>query len=70
MKARFCLAGNRATRDFCDAHGVAYDICGKLLVATSEQEKQRMEALWERTAANGLEREWLSGEALREREPM
>ncbi|SEN38178.1 L-2-hydroxyglutarate oxidase [Halomonas caseinilytica] len=69
LKARFCLAGNRATRDFCDAHGVAYDICGKLLVATSEQEKQRMEALWERTAANGLEREWLSGEALREREP-
>ncbi|CBV41409.1 L-2-hydroxyglutarate oxidase [Halomonas elongata] len=69
LKARFCLAGNRATREFCEAHGVAYEICGKLLVATSELEKQRMEALWERTAANGLEREWLSGEALREREP-
>ncbi|WP_275285825.1 L-2-hydroxyglutarate oxidase [Halomonas elongata] len=69
LKARFCLAGNRATREFCDVHGVEYDICGKLLVATSELEKQRMEALWERTAANGLEREWLSGEALREREP-
>src|SRR5690625_1193321 len=69
LKARFCLAGNRATREFCEAHGVAYEICGKLLVATSELEQQRMEALWERTAANGLEREWLSGEALREREP-
>ncbi|TLF53132.1 L-2-hydroxyglutarate oxidase [Halomonas urmiana] len=69
LKARFCLEGNRATKAFCDAHGIAYDTCGKLLVATNEQEKQRMEALWERTAANGLEREWLSSEALKEREP-
>ncbi|HSP57555.1 MAG TPA: L-2-hydroxyglutarate oxidase [Halomonas sp.] len=69
LKARFCLAGNRATRDFCDAHAIPYDICGKLLVATDEEEMQRMEALWERTAANGLEREWLSAGALREREP-
>ncbi|TDB04303.1 L-2-hydroxyglutarate oxidase [Halomonas marinisediminis] len=69
LKARFCLEGNRATRAFCDEHGIAYDTCGKLLVATSGLEMQRMEALWERTAANGLEREWLSAEALAEREP-
>ncbi|WP_299233687.1 L-2-hydroxyglutarate oxidase [uncultured Halomonas sp.] len=69
LKARFCLEGNRATRAFCDEHGIAYDTCGKLLVATSDLEMQRMEALWERTAANGLEREWLSAEALAEREP-
>ncbi|SHM06828.1 L-2-hydroxyglutarate oxidase [Vreelandella subglaciescola] len=69
LKAQFCLAGNRATREFCDAHDVAYDICGKLLVATSEMEMQRMQALWERTEANGLEREWLSADNLREREP-
>ncbi|CAM4034894.1 L-2-hydroxyglutarate oxidase [Vreelandella rituensis] len=69
LKARFCLAGNQATRQFCDTHGIAYDICGKLLVATDEVEMQRMEALWERTAANGLEREWLNADALREREP-
>ncbi|HSH49026.1 MAG TPA: L-2-hydroxyglutarate oxidase [Halomonas sp.] len=69
LKATFCLAGNRATREFCDAHEVAYGICGKLLVATSELEMQRMQALWERTEANGLEREWLGADALREREP-
>lgn len=69
LKARFCLEGNRATKAFCDEHGIAYDTCGKLLVATSELEMQRMEALWERTAANGLTREWLSAEALAEREP-
>lgn len=69
LKARFCLEGNRATKAFCDAQGIAYDECGKLLVATNEVEMQRMRALWERTAANGLEREWLSAEQLREREP-
>nr|WP_298249260.1 L-2-hydroxyglutarate oxidase [uncultured Halomonas sp.] len=69
LKARFCLEGNRATQAFCDEHGIAYDTCGKVLVATSELEMQRMEALWERTAANGLEREWLSAAALAEREP-
>ncbi|MGM0913389.1 MAG: L-2-hydroxyglutarate oxidase [Pseudomonadota bacterium] len=69
LKARFCLEGNRATKAFCDEQGIAYDTCGKLLVATSELEMQRMAALWERTAANGLTREWLSAEALAEREP-
>ena len=69
LKARFCLEGNRATRDFCDEHQVPYDICGKLLVATNDLEKQRMQALWERTEANGLEREWLEAQALAEREP-
>lgn len=68
-KARFCLEGNRATKAFCDEHGIPYDECGKLLVATNDLEMQRMQALWERTEANGLEREWLSAPALREREP-
>ncbi|WP_346795652.1 L-2-hydroxyglutarate oxidase [Halomonas sp. Bachu 37] len=69
LKARFCLEGNRATREFCERHNVDYDICGKLLVATSALERQRMEALWERTATNGLERQWLEAGELREREP-
>ncbi|MFN2409473.1 MAG: FAD-dependent oxidoreductase, partial [Halomonas sp.] len=43
LKAKFCLEGNRATREFCDQHNIAYDICGKLLVATNAVEKQRME---------------------------
>ncbi|MED5609206.1 L-2-hydroxyglutarate oxidase [Pseudomonas sp. JH-2] len=69
LKAKFCLAGNKATKAFCDKHGIRYDECGKLLVATNELEMERMKALWERTAANGLERHWLSAGELREREP-
>ncbi len=40
-----------------------------MLVATSPLEMERMRALWDRTAANGLQREWLSAGELREREP-
>ena len=69
LKARFCLEGNKATKAFCTQHGIRFDECGKLLVATNDLEMQRMKALWERTAANGLERYWLSAEELREREP-
>ena len=69
LKARFCLEGNLATKAFCDEHSIAYDECGKLLVATNDLELQRMKALWERTEANGLERCWLTAEELQEREP-
>ncbi len=69
LKAKFCLAGNQATKAFCDQHAIAYEVPGKLLVATNELEMQRMQALWERTAANGIEREWLNAGQLREREP-
>lgn len=69
LKARFCLQGNRDTRAFCEENDIRYEQCGKLLVATNALEMERMKALWERTAANGLERYWLSAEALREREP-
>jgi len=69
LKAKFCLAGNRATKEFCDKHDIRYDSCGKMLVATNDVEMERMKALWVRTEANGIEREWLSAEELREREP-
>lgn len=69
LKAKFCLEGNRNTKDFCDENGIPYDECGKLLVATNDLEMERMKALWERTEANGLERSWLSAGELKEREP-
>ncbi|WP_244912883.1 L-2-hydroxyglutarate oxidase [Helicobacter muridarum] len=69
LKARFCFDGNKATKSFCDENGIKYDVCGKLLVATTPLEMERMKALWERTVANGLERFWLDSLQLKEREP-
>ncbi|WP_417595491.1 L-2-hydroxyglutarate oxidase [Oceanospirillum sp.] len=69
LKAKFCLEGNKATKAFCDENNIPYDECGKLLVATNDIEMERMQALWERTEANGIERYWLNADELKEREP-
>lgn len=69
LKARFCREGAAATRAFCDAHGLAHDTCGKLIVATDEDEVPRMEALFQRAQANGIAIERLSGAEARAREP-
>jgi len=68
-KAEFCRQGNAATRAFCDEHTIPYEICGKLLVATDELETERLTALYDRTAANAVERHWVDQSELREREP-
>jgi len=69
LKATFCKAGNQATKAFCDEHGIPYDECGKLLVATNALELERMQALIERCAENELEIEVLDAEQLKAREP-
>jgi len=69
LKARFCLAGNQATRKFCSRHHIPWQACGKIVVATTPLEMDRMATLWKRSAANGLQREWLNAEQLQEREP-
>lgn len=69
MKAKFCKLGVDATLEFCKANGVAFEQCGKLLVATNEVEQQRMLSLYERAKQNGLDVEVLDAEELRRREP-
>jgi L-2-hydroxyglutarate oxidase len=69
LKARFCVAGNRRTKDFCNEHGIPFKTCGKLLVATDRTEQERMDNLLQRCAANGIEAEALDQQQLRELEP-
>jgi L-2-hydroxyglutarate oxidase LhgO len=38
FKARFCVAGKHAIYAYCDEHGIPYQRCGKLIVATEEKE--------------------------------
>ena len=54
LKARNCVAGAASMKRFCQEHGVAYEECGKLVVATSDEEVPRLEALHERGIANGV----------------
>ena len=69
LKATFCKQGNRATKTFCSEYGISYDECGKLLVATNEQELARMAVLVTRCAENEIAIEELSAPQLQRLEP-
>ncbi|QWA27091.1 L-2-hydroxyglutarate oxidase [Pseudomonas sp. RC3H12] len=69
LKADLCKRGAQATKDFCAEHGIAFEVCGKLLVASNDLEVQRMQALYERSQQNGLKVERLDAGTLSEREP-
>ena len=69
LKATLCRAGVDATLSYARANDVPVEQCGKMLVATSRIELERMAALRGRCAKNNLPVEALSAEALSEREP-
>src|SRR6266536_1394537 len=54
LKARLCVSGAPAMVDFCREHGIPHNICGKVIVATGEDELPRLEELRQRGVANGL----------------
>ncbi len=70
LKAETCLEGAREMVAFARAHGVPHAICGKVVVATSEEEVPRLEELARRGRANGIEGiETIGPERLAEIEP-
>ena len=54
LKARLCREGRQALIAFADEHGIPYRLCGKLVVAVDETERDRFERLLERGQENGL----------------
>jgi len=54
-KARLSVGGLKQMVAFCREHGIAHEICGKIVVATEESELPRLENLLERGNANGME---------------
>lgn len=69
LKAQFCKEGVAATIQFCEENGIAYEQCGKLLVATNALEHERMLALYERCHTNGINVELLTQKQLNDVEP-
>ncbi len=53
-KAMMSVAGNRSIVDFARQNGVPVEVCGKLVVATAEEELPRLRVLAERAEANGV----------------
>jgi (S)-2-hydroxyglutarate dehydrogenase len=54
-RARLCGRGRDQMVAFCRAHDVAHDVCGKLVVATRDDELPRLDALLDRGRQNGLQ---------------
>jgi L-2-hydroxyglutarate oxidase len=69
FKARMSVAGNASIVEFAREHGVPVEVCGKLVVATSEAELPALAVLAERAEANGVPAKLVSPDQAREYEP-
>jgi L-2-hydroxyglutarate oxidase len=69
LKAVNCRAGKKAMEEFCAAHGVPFDICGKVIVAVNDAETPRLMNILDRGQQNGIRCELIGPERLKELEP-
>ncbi|MBP8156409.1 MAG: L-2-hydroxyglutarate oxidase [Leadbetterella sp.] len=70
LKAKNCIEGYHMLIDFCNENKIKYELCGKIVVATSEDQLASLETLYERGIQNGLEGlEKLNKEQLQAIEP-
>lgn len=69
-KARLAVEGIQKMVAFCVDHNIPHDVCGKIVLASAAEQIPRLNALYERGAANGLQGLRLLGpEQIRELEP-
>jgi L-2-hydroxyglutarate oxidase LhgO len=69
LKARLCVQGRALLLDFCDSHAVPYSLCGKLVVATAEDQHAALQRLGATATANGVPIEAWTAAAARALEP-
>ena len=70
LKARLCVAGRDALYDYCQTHNIPHKRCGKLLVATNQNEEQQLATLNKQAEDNGVcNLVYLTKEELQKREP-
>ncbi|MBR0698012.1 NAD(P)/FAD-dependent oxidoreductase [Bradyrhizobium lablabi] len=70
LMARMCVSGKRALYRYCDEHGIPHRNCGKLIVATTAKEAEKLQSIRAHAEANGVDdMQQLSGAAARALEP-
>jgi L-2-hydroxyglutarate oxidase len=69
LKAKLCRDGNRRLCEFCDIHGIRYEVCGKVIVATTESELPLLEKLYARGVENRLLVKKMTAPQVKELEP-
>lgn len=70
LKAKNCIEGYNSVINFAKEHGIRYDLCGKIIVAASQEELPLLDNIYKRGVENGLQDlKYLSREEFREIEP-
>jgi L-2-hydroxyglutarate oxidase len=69
LKAKLCREGNRRLVKFCNDHGIHHEVCGKVIVATTDSELPLLNNLYGRGIANGLAVKRLGVPEVKEIEP-
>lgn len=69
LKATTAVAGRTAMVEFCERHHIPHDVCGKVVVATREDELERLAELYRRSDANGVPARMIDVDELGELEP-
>jgi L-2-hydroxyglutarate oxidase LhgO len=70
LMARMCVNGKRALYEYCASHGIPHKNCGKLIVATTRAETEKLQSIRTHAEANGvLDMQVLSADAARALEP-
>lgn len=69
LKATNCQAGRKAMVEFCEAEGIPFEICGKVIIAVDDTELPALEHIYQRGQANGVNCSIIDKERLAELEP-
>ncbi len=69
LKAELCTRGNRTMKEFCSAHQIPHETCGKLIMATAERELPGLERLESTGRENGVPLERLTRDQIHDFEP-
>src|SRR5579872_5497727 len=70
LMAQMCVAGKQALYRYCEDQGIPHRNCGKLIVATSQSESEKLQSIRAHAEANGVaDLQLLTGEAARALEP-
>lgn len=70
LKAKNCIHGYNLLLDFCQQHEIPHSICGKIIVASNEQELPLLKNIYDRGVQNGLQNlKMLKAEELKDYEP-
>ena len=69
LKAQTCRRGKAAMEALCESEGIGYDLCGKVIVAVSEQELPALDTIFRRGQQNGVHCSMIDATELREIEP-